>query len=173
MSVTVAAKLIGATAAIAVLRDLEFAARRRVVQAATRAASAVVVAEVRQEAPVGQTGQLRKQLKASLKFARSIGTVIATIRSKATKSQRTKKTTAWYTRLVVGGTKPHDIHTSLAFALNTPHGFFRHVRHPGARPNPFMDRAAAASFSRAVDAFTAKFKEAMDKEIQKARRGAT
>ena len=147
------------------LRQLEFAARRRVVSAAIRAGASVVQDAARQRAPVGLTGNLRRQLRTSVKMDRSTGTVSATIAGRATKANKAKGQVAWYTRLVIGGTKPHMIRPVLAGGLSIGDGVYGSALHPGAKPNPFMEQAADSVAAAAVQAFDARFFEKMEEEI--------
>jgi HK97 gp10 family phage protein len=149
------------------LRQLEYAARRRVVSAAVRAGAVVVQKEARQHAPVGVTGQLRKQLRTSVKMDRSTGTVAATISGRATKANKAKGQVAWYTRLVIEGTKPHAIRPAVAGGLAFGDGVYSGVMHPGAKPNPFMEQAADSASAAAIAAFDARFAEKMEEEIAK------
>lgn len=41
---------------------------------------------------------------------------------------------------VLFGTKPHDIYAKPGSALKTPYGAFKHVQHPGTKPNDFLGR---------------------------------
>jgi hypothetical protein len=53
-----------------------------------------------------------------------------------------------HARWVVEGTPPHIIRRRNARALRVPgYGFFASVRHPGTRPNPFMEEALDAKAS--------------------------
>ena len=40
---------------------------------------------------------------------------------------------------VLAGTKPHDIYAK-GRALKTPYGPYKHVKHPGTKPNDFLGR---------------------------------
>ena len=160
----------GATTAHEGLTKLEYAARRRVVSAAVRAANSVVVKKARELCPVGKTGQLKKQLHGTVKQDRVSGTVYGYVRSSATKRQRKKGivTAARYAHLVIGGTKPHSIEKGDELAmLKLPGGFYTRVNHPGAKPRPFMERAADAVFHDAIFAFAAKFDERLAVERAK------
>ena len=41
---------------------------------------------------------------------------------------------------VLFGTPPHDIYAKPGSALKTPYGPFKHVEHPGTKPNDFLGR---------------------------------
>lgn len=167
---TVQVRIEGATVADKTLRDIEFAARRRVVSAAVRAGNAVIIREARNLAPV-RTGNLRRQIRGTVKMDRVSGRVYGYVRARATKAQRTKgvQSAARYAHLVVAGTKPHEIPARPRGAMQLPGGFFTRVMHPGARPRPFMEQAASNVFSDAVRAFDFKFSERLIVEINKAR----
>jgi len=167
----------GVREAVEVLKKLEFAARRRVVSAAVRAANAVIVKTARSLAPVGKTGLLKKQIRGSVKFQPGSGVVWGDIRSHATKAQRKRggPNAGKYAHLVIGGTRPHSIEKGATGAmLALPSGFYSRVMHPGARPRPFMDQAANAAFREAINAFGWKMDQALAKEIEKVKQlGAT
>jgi HK97 gp10 family phage protein len=64
---------------------------------------------------------------------------------------------AWYGRLVESGTKPHIIKARNAKALKLHGGrLVEQVKHPGAKPKPFMRPAAETKYPQAVDAMAAK-----------------
>jgi HK97 gp10 family phage protein len=157
----------GIAAAVRSLERIEYAARRRVVTAAVRAASKEVIQEAKQNAPV-RTGMLRKQLRASIKLDRRTGNVYATVRARASAAQKAKKNVAWYIGLVVGGTKPHSIKPKLKKSLAIGNQPVEQVEHPGAKANPFVEKAATDAFSRAVTAFERTFAERLDTETNQA-----
>lgn len=162
--------IVGADQAVEALKKLEFAARRRVVTSATRASNAVLVRAAREMSPVGKTGQLKKQIRGTVKFDRITGTVSGTIRSHATKKQSAKgiRTAARYAHLVIGGTRPHEI-TASGDGLKTPAGFYRRINHPGAKPRPFMEEAANQYFQQAINAFGFQLDVALSREVAKLR----
>lgn len=146
------------------LKRLEYNARRRVVSAGVRAANAEAVKRARSAAPVDQ-GNLRRQIRASVRIDRKSGKVIGRVRPKATKTEKGKghSKAAAYLHLVIRGTKPHGIGGPVVIGGQ----IVSRVQHPGARPNPFMDRAAQAAFTPSVAAFTRKFREKMEAETKK------
>jgi hypothetical protein len=163
----------GADTAQRVLRHLQFAARRRVVTAATRAGCKEIVLIARRMAPV-RTGMMKRQISTSVKFDRIRGKVAGTVRVKRTRAMKRddKRAAARYVHLVVGGARAHEIPRADApehVALRTQHGFFTRVQHPGMKPRPFMDQAANVGWRAAVAAFSAKFDEALLKEEAKAK----
>jgi hypothetical protein len=64
---------------------------------------------------------------------------------------------AAYAMYVVEGTAPHEIRpvnaSVLAFEVGGKMVFTPLVRHPGTKPNPFMQRAAEDARSKAEEAF--------------------
>jgi len=167
----------GVKEATEALKQLEFAARRRVVSAAVRAANAVIVKEARHLAPVGKTGQLKKQIRGTVKMDRVSGVVRGEIKSSPTKKQRKPgvRFASKYAHMVIAGTKPHSIQKGAGGPmLQLPTGFYARLWHPGAKPRPFMEQAASTAFQAAVNAFGFKFDEALAKEIEKVKHlGAT
>lgn len=164
-------RIIGADTAIKALQQLEFAARRRVVSAAVRASNTVIVREARSRAPVGKTGELKRQIRGTVKMDQATGIVRGEIKSRATKRQRDSgvRFASKYAHLVIGGTKPHDIQRKDGGSLATPQGYYQRVQHPGAKPRPFMEQAADAVFQQAINAFGVKFDIAFLKEVEKVR----
>lgn len=160
----------GADWAVEMLKQMEFAIRRRCLSAAIRAANAVMVKEARQRAPVGKTGMLKKQIRQGVKMYRDSGIVYGYIKSGARKKERKKgaETASRYAHLVMGGTNPHSIQKGdQAEMLKLPGGWYTKVQHPGAKPNPFMEEAAKASFKAAINAFESKLEERINVEQQK------
>lgn len=142
---------------------------RNAVTAAVRAGNRVVITEARQQAPRGQTGQLAKSIRGSVKTDRRRGIVYGRVRPKATKREREAGKSTHYAKFVVGGTKPHRIPKQGTDALAFKGRVRSAVDHPGARPNPFMERAAEMAFDGAVAAFRAKYAERARVETQKLR----
>lgn len=64
-----------------------------------------------------------------------------------------------YADWVIDGTGPHRIYPKNKKALNVPGwGIFKWVDHPGTKPNPFVDKAAA-SMQGEMDARVARFEQ--------------
>jgi hypothetical protein len=62
-----------------------------------------------------------------------------------------------YAYFILKGTEPHEIWAKPGSALNTPHGLFRKVNHPGTEANPFFDRGvqnSQADIDAEVELFT-------------------
>lgn len=149
----------GIDRAVRNLHTLERKMIRRIVSSGVRAADKEIVTEARLLAPV-RTGALRRSIRASVKMDRVRGAVVGTIQSKSTKSMKRKGQDAYYAHMVVGGTRPHDIKHA-TFEGRT----YAVVHHPGAKPNPFMERAARHVFARAVNAFNKAFNEKLNIEV--------
>ena len=162
----------GATTAVQSLKELEFAARRRVVSAAVRASNAVIVREAKKLAPE-DTGLLKRSIRGSVKMDRASGRVYGSIRAKRSSAQKKKakegdKNPARYAHLVIGGTKPHSIQKGDETAmLALPGGWFTRVWHPGIKPRPFMEQAASNAFQEAISDFSEKFEEKLVAECTK------
>ncbi|NLX57284.1 MAG: hypothetical protein GXY58_19415 [Planctomycetaceae bacterium] len=168
---TITTRIVGADAAIKALQQLEFAARRRVVLAAVRASNAVIVREARSRAPVGKSGELKRQIRGTVKMDQISGDVRGESKSRATKRQRDSgvRFASRYAHMVIGGTKPHEITRRDGGSLATPQGYYQRIQHPGAKPRPFMEQAADAAFQTAINAFGIKFGMAFLREAEKAR----
>lgn len=150
------------------LEALEYKARRRVCQGAVRAASREIVKRVKSEAPV-DTGHLKAQVRLSVKLDRRTGMVTGTIKPKPSKAQRGRGQghANKYLHLVVAGTKPHVIKPRTKEALTIGGNVVEEVKHPGAKANPFMDRAYQATSKQAIDLFTKTFGTKLEDEARK------
>lgn len=166
MSDQITAHVEGLGQAIRNLKTLDRKMARRVVSAAVRAGDAVIVKEARMLAPV-RSGQMRRQIRGSVKLHRGTGTVQGTVKQKSTKRERKKGQRAHALHLVVGGTKPHEITTKKHGLAIGGAVVVKTVHHPGSHPNPFMDRAAAHANQPALAAFGRKFKAKLDEEVAK------
>lgn len=159
----------GLQEALNALSRLDRKARRRVLTKAIRAGAKEQRKVARSEAP-SDTGQLRKQLRTSVKRDRTKGSVTATLKLKRTKGQREKgvKDRQSVLRFIVEGTPPHKIPGPVR--IGTRGTVVSNVDHPGAMANPFMDRAVRRSQSAAIKMFQKTFGPALEAE---ARKGAT
>jgi hypothetical protein len=63
-----------------------------------------------------------------------------------------RKKGVFYAHMVLGGTKPHVIKARPRGVLRFAGVVYRSVQHPGSRPNPFVERAIAASGHTAIEA---------------------
>ncbi len=161
----------GAASAEKALRDLEHAARRRVVTAATRAGLGEFRKAARSRAP-SRTGQLRKQLVTrSVKLDKTTGTVTGKVGAKRSKAQARKgaSSAGRYLHLVVGSTRPHTIRAARGSALGLPGGPRASVEHPGTVGRPSIDQASQAAFAAAMAAFSKKLRERLAVEVAKVR----
>lgn len=122
------------------LQELPAKVGRNYLRGALRAAAAVYRDRARQEAPV-RSGALRRSIRISTRSRGALVTASVKIGGKL----------APHAILVHGGTRPHTIrarHKGMAL-LNTVRST---VEHPGARANPFMDRAYRLASVAAVEA---------------------
>lgn len=147
------------------LARLDQKARRRVASKAVRAGAKIQRNTAKSYAPVDR-GWLKKQMRTSVKRNQRKGTVTGTLKVKRTKAQGRKgiKTRWQVVHLIVAGTKPHIIPGPSRLGANT---WVSNVQHPGARPNPFMDRAARSSAHAAIQEFRKVFGQAIEAEARK------
>ena len=133
------------------LLKIEAKVRKSILRKAVRTGGKELLKAARGQAPV-DTGWLRSQLRVSVKIDTRIGTATATIRAKRTKAQarRGQKTRRQIVHLVTMGTRPHTIRGPVAIGP----GVYQRVDHPGARANPFLDRALAQAGRAAIASFT-------------------
>ena len=74
----------------------------------------------------------------------------------------------YYAKWVYYGTRPHTIKPKRKKALKTPYGVYKKVKHPGTKPNPYLENALAqlvanGTFARIVD--DANFPEGVANEL--------
>lgn len=164
----VRASIEGLAKAERAMRNLDLKARRRVASAGVRAGAKVIVRKARSEAP-RRRGFLARQIHSRLKYDRASGTVSAIIKPRRTKAQARKgqRVRGNVLHLVVGGTSPHLIRTRRKSALTVGGSLYEEVMHPGARANPFMDRAAQSSFTESTKAFQKAFGQKLEAEARK------
>ena len=167
----------GADEAIRKLRDLEYNGVRRAVTKAVRAGINEVLKLAKNMAP-NDTGALRRQLRSSVGRDRKSLMIRGRIRCKRTKSewrkrgQKGNRNAGKYLHLVVAGTRPHSIpkitdedRVRLIFGNIV----VSRVDHPGAKPQPFLEKAAILGMGRAVKTFSARLAAEVDKETAKLR----
>ncbi len=117
--------------------------RAKALRTSTTAAAKAAVPILRAHTPLGKTGNLRGSVRhKAMRRSYGIGSVVAPMGTKA-----------HHRHLVVAGTKPHIIPGPPGGFLRIGDRYLRSVRHPGARPNPFIDRAAGAMGGAAEAAF--------------------
>lgn len=153
------------------LKDLDEKIRRRIVTAAVRAGSRVIIKEARARAP-RRTGKLAKNIRATVNRDRITGTIKARIRPKPTKAQKAAGKGAWYAHMVIGGTKPHriprdDETRGSKYIKIGPNQYRYSADHPGIQGNNFMEQAASAAFQPSLIAFRHKYTEQLDREVLK------
>ena len=154
----------GAEQLTANLAALEDKLRKKILRAASRKASKVVIRVAAARAPE-ETGLLKLGIGARIKLYRGgetvaaiIGPLIGQSKKLAAKKAASGPATSsrsvayrdpgYYGHLVEGGTKPHAIAAAggvLAFAGIVT----KTVDHPGAKPNPFLEPAFNDTVARA------------------------
>ena len=126
--------------------------RAKALRAATTAAAKAAVPRLAAATPVGRTGNLRDAVRhKAMRKRYGIGSVVAPMGKKAR-----------HRHLVTGGTKPHVIAGPPGGFLRIGDRYLRSVHHPGARANPFVDRAAAGMASASEPAFIARIERFID-----------
>jgi hypothetical protein len=142
------------------LAQITDAKRANALRVATSAGARAAVPILRAATPVGPTGNLRRSVQAkAIRRQYGIGSVVApmTRKEKTTKSGKVRAgtgTAAQHRALVEYGTKPHIIAPrSLGGRLAVAGGYARLVHHPGAKPNPYLERAAGSMSAAAGRAF--------------------
>lgn len=145
----------GADEVVASLRGYPEKFRMRVVRTALSAGSRIIRDAGRAEAPV-KSGQLRNTIRSTSRSRSRTGKVTASVRVGK------KNKGVFYGHMVIGGTQPHNILPKKGKGLKFGTTFRRSVIHPGAKANPFMDRAAA-QIPRALDAIVDRVKDLTDK----------
>ena len=126
---------------------------QRVVRTALAAGARVVRDTAKQEAP-RRSGKLAQTIRVSTK-ARN-GQVTAGVRA------GNLKTGVFYTHMVLGGTKSHNITPKKGKAMKYGESFRRSIIHPGAKANDFMGRAKSA-IPRALDTIVERARALLDK----------
>lgn len=109
------------------LDKLEPAPLKKTLQKGTNAGAKLLKPHVKAAAP-RRTGKLRKSVSAG-QAKRERPASIVKLRHKI----------AFYRHMVIGGTKAHRIRFPDQKAAGVPRAQ-GNIQHPGARPNPFMDR---------------------------------
>jgi hypothetical protein len=111
---------------------------KKTLQKGTTAGGKYLKPKVKAAAPRGKTGKLRKSISARTAKRDRPATII---------SARPK--IAFYRHMVIGGTKPHRIRfpDQKAAGVSKSDG---NIRHPGAKANPFIRRAAEQHDDAAV-----------------------
>lgn len=121
--------------------------QRRVLRPAVTKASTPIVKKAKRLAPVGEgltpDGRERPHLaktitKTRAKLSKKTGSVVVVVGP--------EKNKAPHSHLVHDGTQPHDIVLTKPLQLGSvtlPAGFV--IRHPGAKPNPFLHNAIEAT----------------------------
>lgn len=122
----------------AALAKYEEAPLKKTLQKATNASGKFLKPKVQAEAP-RRTGRLRRSIS-SRQARRERPATIVTARPKV----------AFYRHMVIGGTKPHRIRFPDQKAAGVPVAQ-GNIAHPGAKANPFIERAAERWDEEALD----------------------
>ena len=154
------------------LKELGKKVATKVVRAAIREGAKPMVLAARVKAPK-RTGRLASSIRLSgTRVSKRTGTMRGLINTRVTKKTATgsekgvyfsRKRTLRYAHLVIGGTDKHII----PGPVNIHGKIYENVEHPGAKPNPFFERAFDASAKRGLQAFTVKFGQRFDAEVLK------
>jgi len=122
-------------------------------RAAMRAGAGVVQQAAEQRAPYRRRPRKATRTRASVKRD------VVTVRVMPTKRR-------WYLRLVETGTKPHLIRSRKMLAFEGRGGLVvtRVVRHPGARPRPWLRPAFDAARDQAVAAISTRLREYIEQK---------
>lgn len=112
-------------------------ALKRTMQRGTDAAGKFLAPKVKAEAP-RRTGTLRKSIRSTRARRERPATIV-----KAGKK-------AFYDHMVIGGTRPHRIRFPDQKAAGIPKAQ-GNIEHPGAKPNPFIERVAKRYEREAFD----------------------
>lgn len=126
--------------------------RAKALRSSTTAGAKAAAPILAAETPVGKTGNLRGAVRhKAMKKRYGIGSVVAPMGPKAA-----------HRHLVMFGTKPHYIPGPAGGFLSVGDRYLRGVHHPGAKANPFVDRAASAMQDAADAAFTTRIEKFID-----------
>ena len=139
------------------LAAVDQVAAKKVLQQATSAGGKAMKPFVVAAAPAGRGG--KKKWPGSIKGA--VWVHRAARNRPATVVGHHKKK-AWYWHIVVGGARPHRVRFPSQVAAGVQRSNLKggvegggNIRHPGAHPNPFVARGAAAGESAAMAAVNA------------------
>jgi len=131
------------------LLDFPVQVEKKIVRGAVRAAAQVVRKAAMLRAPVG-AGISHKGASASLRDTIRVSTGIRGKIVKAAVRVGDRKKGVFYAHMVIGGTKPHIIKARVHGALGFGGIVRQVVQHPGARAQPFLAEADAASRDEAL-----------------------
>lgn len=125
--------------------------RAKALRSSTTAGAKAAVPELVAKTPV-KSGNLQGSVRhKAMKKRYGIGSVVAPMGQKAA-----------HRHLVMFGTKEHAIHGRSGGFLRIGDRYLRSVRHPGARANPFVDRAAPAMEAASDAAFRTRIERFID-----------
>lgn len=138
--------------AVAALQGFPERFRRDVLLLGARAAGNLLVRDLRAEAPNGppKPKQSRsKKLRARIR--------LRIVQKGPTEVEAAAESRAPHTHLVELGTKPHETPLVRAKAFLLQGRFIRRqvLRHPGAKPNPFIDRVRRRDHANVINIYQA------------------
>lgn len=126
--------------------------RAKALRTSTTAAAKAAVPVLRAATPRGRTGNLQGSVRhKAMRRSYGVGSVVAPMGKKAS-----------HRHLVIDGTKAHPIHGRAGGFLKIGNRYLRAVDHPGAKPNPFIDRAAPQMEGAAWPAFDGRISRYID-----------
>lgn len=126
--------------------------RSKALRSATTAGAKSAVPILRAATPRGATGNLVDSVRhKAMRKRYGLGSVVAPMGAKAR-----------HRHLVSFGTKAHVIPGPPGGFLRIGDRYLRSVRHPGAQPNPFVDRSAPSMEAAADRAFTSRIEKFLD-----------
>lgn len=176
----VTAQVIGAEAVMKSLANLKGAVQRRLVRGALTAAARVVAKEMKALAP-RDSGLLKKSIGQVVRTYRNKGVTLAVIgprrgfkrfvnRTRADGSKRqVMSDPVKYARLVEFGTEPHALGKGSDLLTKKKSKGKQHgLMHPGTRAQPFIRPALERKKAEAMNVFTQKLREGMEREAAKA-----
>jgi len=147
------------------LRTMPDKMQRRIMQAAMRAGVRPLVLAARNAVPQ-KTGNMRKMIRGSVKRLPKQQAIRGRVVVRPTKKQREKGWSADYSRHVIRGTRPHVIPkkgTGVFFGGK----WYGQVKHPGSKPQPFLDDVYQREQEAAIAAYRAKFFSKFELEASK------
>jgi len=153
------------------LRKLPGKLQRRVLRSAVQKSGTIIKKAAKKLVPVGEgttsDGRPREHLKNTIERTRAkwypkTGTMLVVVGP--------EKNKGFHAHLVHDGTKPHQIVLTKPLVLNNvvlPPGFA--INHPGAKAQPFVDRAVRATRGTVIKKLSDSIAKGIEKETNKLR----
>lgn len=145
---------------------------KKVTKSAMSKARRVVVVDIRERVPV-RHGDLKRSIGAKriTRSRKQQATDVIGARSRKRMLDGKPINPANYAHIVEFGSKPHAIFPKAGGMLSLPIGLRPYVRHPGAKPQPFMRPAWRASAPKALSVFKREYAKGVRKAAAEARAG--